>query len=79
LSRNRGASVLFWIKNPLLDFLSKVWYNIYIIKIKEEILMENLKMEMGYICDAIKSEDYHTAEDLIVLIKELEKLAYATN
>ena len=41
--------------------------------------MENLKMEMGYICDAIKSEDYHTAEDLIILIQELEKLAYATN
>ncbi len=41
--------------------------------------MENLKMEMGYICEAIKGEDYHTAEDLIVLIKELEKLAYATN
>jgi len=56
-----------------------VWYNIYIIKIKEEFSMEILKMEMGYICDAIKGEDYHTAEDLIVLIKELEKLAYATN
>ena len=39
--------------------------------------MEELRNEMKIIAEKISCEDYHTAQDLVALIGELEKIAYA--